>query len=77
MKNLILTICRSLVDLPDSVRVTEIKTVGQTCVYEIHVEKMDVGKVIGKQGVTARAIRTIANAVGSKLKKRVVIEIIE
>ncbi len=77
MKELILLICQSLVDMPESVIVNEITTGGNTVVYEINVEKSDVGKVIGKEGVTARAIRTIVNAVGSKLKKRVVIEIIE
>ncbi len=77
MKELILVICQSLVDLPDKVIIKEIETGGQTCVYEIYVSKTDVGKVIGKSGATARAIRTIINAVGSKLKKRVVIEIIE
>ncbi len=77
MKELILNICQSLVDLPEGVSVTEITTGGNTVVFEINVEKSDVGKIIGKEGVTARAIRTIVNAVGSKLKKRVVIEIIE
>lgn len=77
MKELILLICQSLVDEAESVKVIEFTTAGDTVVYEIHVEKTDVGKVIGKEGVTARAIRTILNAVGSKLKKRVVIEIIE
>lgn len=77
MKEMILIICQALVDMPDSVSITEIKTGGNTLVYEIHVDKTDVGKVIGKQGATAGAMRTIVNAVGSKLKKRVVIEIIE
>lgn len=77
MKQLILNVCQNLVDLPDNVEVKEIVTSGSTCVYEIHVDKTDVGKIIGKQGNTARAIRTILNAVGSKMKKRVVLEIIE
>lgn len=77
MKELILAICRELVDLPDNVDIKEIETSGNTCVYEIYVDKADVGKIIGKQGNTAKAIRTILNAVGSKLKKRVVLEIIE
>lgn len=77
MKELILVICQSLVDMPEDVIVNEITTGGNTVVYEIKVLKSDVGKVIGKQGATARAIRTIVTAVGSKLKKRVVIEIIE
>jgi len=77
MKDLILVICKHLVDCPDEVKVKEIETSGNTCVYEINVDKTDVGKIIGKQGNTAKAIRTIVNAVGSKLKKRVVLEIIE
>jgi len=77
MKDLILVMCKYLVDLPDEVEIKEIKTCGNTCVYEIYVDKTDVGKIIGKQGNTAKAIRTIVNAVGSKLKKRVVLEIIE
>jgi hypothetical protein len=77
MRELILFICKSLVDLPDSVKVNEINSCGSVIVYEIFVDKTDVGKIIGKQGITARALRTIVNAVASKLKKRVVIEIIE
>jgi len=77
MKHLIMNICTYLVDFPDAVNIKEIETSGTTCVYEIYVDKADVGKIIGKQGNTAKAIRTIVNAVGSKLKKRVVLEIIE
>jgi len=77
MRELILSICQSLVDMPDSVKVNEINSTGQVCLFEISVHKEDVGKIIGKQGVTARAIRTIINAIASKLKKRVVIEILE
>lgn len=77
MKELILVMCQKLVDYPDNVEINEIETSGNTCVYEINVDKTDVGKIIGKQGNTAKAIRTIVNAVGSKMKKRVVLEIIE
>jgi len=76
MKNLILTIAKSLVDKPDEVELNEI-TGDVTTVFELHVAKDDVGKVIGKQGQTARAIRTLLNATATKLKKRAVLEIIE
>jgi predicted RNA-binding protein YlqC (UPF0109 family) len=76
MKDLILVIAKSLVDQPDEVKLNEI--VGdKTTVFELHVAKDDLGKVIGKQGKTARAIRVILNATATKLKKRAVLEIIE
>ena len=62
--------------MPDDVSVNEI--VGeQTTVYELKVDKSDLGKVIGKEGRTAKALRTILNAASTKLKKRSVLEIIE
>ncbi len=76
MKDLILIIAKSLVDKPDEVRLNEI-TGDKTTIFELHVAKDDVGKVIGKQGETARAIRVILNATATKLKKRAVLEIIE
>lgn len=76
LKDLITYISKSLVDLPEEVKVNEI--VGeQTTVLELRVDKSDLGKVIGKQGRTARALRTILNAASTKLKKRSVLEIIE
>ncbi len=76
LKELITFISRALVDLPDGVKVNEI--IGeQTTVIELKVDKTDLGKVIGKQGRTARALRTILNAASTKLKKRSVLEIIE
>lgn len=76
LKDLITYISKSLVDLPDEVKVNEI--VGEhTTVLELRVDKTDLGKVIGKQGRTARALRTILNAASTKLKKRSVLEIIE
>jgi uncharacterized protein len=76
LKELIEYVSKSLVDMPDDVKVTEI--VGeQTTVIELKVDKSDLGKVIGKQGRTARALRTILNAASTKLKKRSVLEIIE
>ncbi|MFT6070846.1 MAG: putative RNA-binding protein YlqC (UPF0109 family) [Bacteriovoracaceae bacterium] len=76
LKDLINYVSKSLVDMPDNVEVNEI--VGeQTTVIELKVDKTDLGKVIGKQGRTARALRTILNAASTKLKKRSVLEIIE
>jgi|TARA_B100000925_G_scaffold82241_1_gene58450 uncharacterized protein len=76
LQELISYVSKSLVDLPDSVEVNEI--VGeQTTVIELKVDKSDLGKVIGKQGRTARALRTILNAASTKLKTRSVLEIIE
>ena len=67
---------RALVDLPEQVHVKLIEG-EQTTVIELKVAKEDLGKVIGKQGRTARAIRTILNGASTKLKKRTVLEIIE
>ncbi|OGP14643.1 MAG: RNA-binding protein [Deltaproteobacteria bacterium GWA2_54_12] len=76
MKELIEIIAKALVDHPEEVRVMEV--VGEkTSVIELSVAKEDLGKVIGKQGRTARAIRTILTAASTKLKKRSVLEIIE
>ena len=76
LKDLIQYVSKSLVDMPEEVSVNEI--VGeQTTVIELKVDKSDLGKVIGKQGRTARALRTILNAASTKLKKRSVLEIIE
>lgn len=76
MKELVNYIARSLVDNPDQVEVTEIEG-NQTSVLELKVAKEDLGKVIGKQGRTARAMRTILSAASAKIKKRTVLEIIE
>ena len=76
MKELILMIAQSLVDKPDEVDVIEVKG-DKTIVLELRVAKEDLGKVIGKQGKTAHAIRTILNATATKLKQRAVLEIIE
>lgn len=76
LQELISYVSKSLVDMPENVEVNEI--VGeQTTVIELKVDKTDLGKVIGKQGRTARALRTILNAASTKLKKRSVLEIIE
>jgi hypothetical protein len=76
MKELIEYIARALVDEPDQVRVTEVEGERIT-VIELRVAPSDLGKVIGKQGRTARSIRTILNAVATKLRKRAVLEILE
>lgn len=76
LAKLIEVIAKSLVDLPDQVQVGEI--VGEnTTVIELRVAKEDLGKVIGKQGRTARSIRTVLNGASTKLRKRTVLEIIE
>ena len=76
MKDLISEIVQALVDEPDQVSVTEIEG-GHTVVLEISVAKSDMGKVIGKQGRNAQAIRTILSAAAGKAKKRYVLEILE
>lgn len=76
MKDLIEYIVKALVDHPDQVKVVEVEG-EKTSVIEISVAKEDLGKIIGKQGRTARALRTILTAASTKLKKRSVLEIIE
>ncbi|MBU8848343.1 MAG: KH domain-containing protein [Desulfobacterales bacterium] len=76
MKELVEYIAKALVDNPDQVYVSEICG-DQTSVLELKVAKEDLGKVIGKQGRSARAMRTILSAASTKLKKRTVLEIIE
>jgi predicted RNA-binding protein YlqC (UPF0109 family) len=76
MKDLISYIAQALVDHPEQVSVSEIEG-NQTSVLELKVAKEDLGKVIGKQGRTARAMRTILSAASAKIKKRTVLEIIE
>jgi predicted RNA-binding protein YlqC (UPF0109 family) len=76
MKELIDFIAKSLVDKPEEVVVRE--TEGEkTTIIELRVAPDDLGKVIGKQGRTARSMRTILNAAGTKLGKRCVLEILE
>lgn len=76
LKELLETMIKALVDIPEEVRISEI--VGeQTTVFELVVAKTDLGKVIGKQGKTAKALRTILTAASTKLRKRSVLEIVE
>ena len=76
MKDLLIQIAQSLVDNPEQVHVNEIVS-AQTVVLELKVDKSDMGKVIGKQGKTAHAIRTLLNAASGKTRKRYVLEIVE
>ena len=76
MKDLIVYIAKALVDNPDAVEVSEIAG-EQTSVIELRVAKEDIGKIIGKQGKTARAMRTLLSAASTKIRKRAVLEIIE
>ncbi|MEI6258678.1 MAG: KH domain-containing protein [Deltaproteobacteria bacterium] len=76
MKDLIGYIVRALVDHPEQVSVSEIEG-SQTSVLSLRVAKEDFGKVIGKQGRTAKAMRTLLSAASAKIKKRMVLEIIE
>jgi len=76
MKQLIEDIAKALVDEPDEVEVTEVEG-EQTAVLELRVAPDDLGKVIGKQGRTARAMRTLLSAAGTKLNKRMLLEILE
>jgi len=76
MKDLITYIAKALVDNPEQVTVNEVEG-SQTSVLELTVAKEDLGKVIGKQGRTAKAMRTILSAASAKLNKRTVLEIVE
>jgi len=76
VKDFVETIVKALVDNPEEIQVREV--VGErTTVYELRVAKSDLGKVIGKGGATAKAIRTIMLAVSAKHGKRSVLEILE
>jgi uncharacterized protein len=76
LKELVTVMAKALVDVPDKVEVIE--TVGeQTTILELRVAKEDLGKVIGKQGKTARSMRTILSAASTKLRKRSILEIVE
>jgi len=76
MKELIQCIAKALVDNPDQVVVEEITT-QQTLVLELRVAKEDIGKVIGKKGRTAQAMRTILSCASAKTQKRAILEIVE
>lgn len=76
MRDLICLIAQALADRPEDVQVREVEG-EQTSVLELKVAKGDLGKVIGKQGRTARAMRIILSAASTKLRKRALLEIIE
>lgn len=76
MKELITYIAKALVDKPEEVSVNEVEG-EKTTILELKVAPEDLGKVIGKQGRTARAMRTILSATATKLRKRAVLEILE
>ena len=76
MKELVEAIAKALVDIPDQVQVRAIEG-EQVTVFELRVAPSDLGKVIGRQGRTAEAIRSILSAVGAKLRKRFTLEILE
>ena len=76
MKDLVDYLAKSLVDNPDAVEVKEIQ--GETAsVLELRVAKEDLGRIIGKQGRTAKSIRTILNAAATRVNRKVVLEIVE
>ena len=78
MKELVETIARALVDRPEEVQVRTAGGTGtQVTVLELRVHAEDLGKVIGRQGRTAKAIRTLLSAAGMKLRKRFTLEILE
>lgn len=76
LSKLIEIMAKALVDFPERVEVGEIAG-ENTTVIELKVAKEDLGKIIGKQGRTARAVRTILNGASTKLRKRTVLEIVE
>jgi predicted RNA-binding protein YlqC (UPF0109 family) len=75
MASLVELIAKKLVDRPNDVKVTEVSG-DYSCVIELRVAKEDIGKIIGKQGRTADAMRTILSAVAAKMNKRSVLEVI-
>jgi len=76
MKKLLTYMAQAMVDYPDKVKVNEVNG-GQTSILELQVAREDIGKVIGKEGKNARAMRTIVSASASRLHKRTIIEIID
>jgi predicted RNA-binding protein YlqC (UPF0109 family) len=77
MRALVEQMAKALVDQPDQVAVNVVENEGDNTVLELHVAPGDLGKVIGKQGRTARSMRTILGAAGMKLQRRVTLEIVE
>lgn len=77
MKEVLEIIAKSLVDYPEQVDVKEINNEGQTVTLELRVAESDMGKVIGKQGRIAKAIRTVVKAAASRENKKVAVEILQ
>lgn len=76
IRGLLLTVVRSLVDQPDRITVNELHS-EQAFIFELQVAKEDIGKVIGRGGKMAMALRTILEAASGKYKRRVILEILE
>jgi uncharacterized protein len=76
VKDLVTVIVQNLVDNPESVSVVEVSS-GQTMVLELRVDRTDIGRVIGRQGRTAHALRTIITAASAKDNKKAILEILE
>jgi uncharacterized protein len=76
MKTLVELMAKSLVDNPEEVAVAEVQG-ERTAIFELRVAKSDIGKVIGKQGDTVRAMRTILSAAGTKIGKRFTLEVLD
>jgi hypothetical protein len=76
MKQLVEFVVKAIVDYPEDVRINVVES-GSTIVIELSVAKPDIGKVIGKQGNMARALRTILSNASTKLRKRTVLQILE
>jgi predicted RNA-binding protein YlqC (UPF0109 family) len=76
LKDLIKHIVQALVDHPEQVEISEVES-DRTLILEVRMAKADIGKVIGKQGRTVQAIRTILRGVSGKVKKHVIFEILE
>lgn len=76
LKDLVEYMAKSLVDFPEKVSVSEVEATA-TSVIELRVAKEDLGKIIGKEGKTAKSIRTILNAASSKLRRRAILNILE
>jgi predicted RNA-binding protein YlqC (UPF0109 family) len=77
MRDTVEMIVKALVDDPEAVDVREVERGGQTSMIEVRVSPEDMGKIIGRQGRTVRALRSILHAASSKGKKRYVLEIVE
>ena len=77
MKEVLEIIAKSLVDYPEQVDVKEINNEDQTVTFELRVAESDMGKVIGKQGRIAKAIRTVVKAAASRENKKVAVEILQ